>query len=315
MKRLLIFSVFALTNLSLLTAQNAIKWKAESTLKFASSDVKPIMIYVRRVGDYFCERMENTTLSDPEIVDYINESFTSILMEISEPETFEFKEQTFSDPIDFMKKNGIEAPSIPSILFFDLNQNNAGVLQGMKSIEELRTAIGQALDKNLIAITEKLQNHEIKYISEAEIIVNATSFCSNQDAIINGAFGDMASLKGEYVGGGFGASGHYLTKVQFDEVPFEGTIDEDEDYLRLNYLLINADIGKYDKLEGTLKRLADGIKNCSLPSGGLWNEAPRNGKMTFKVLRNGRELTITLNESKNNLGRTQIELEYFVLNK
>lgn len=310
--RSLLLTLLALNLCPLLNAQDEIIWKSVKTLEYASYAHKPIMVYVRRVGDGFCERMENTTLSDQHIVQNINENFTVILMELSEPQTFKFNEGSYNNAIDFMKRNGVESPSIPSILFFDHTGKGSGILKGMKSIEELNIGLEEAKNSNHELIIEKLEEHEIEYIQKAEKIVKSASFCTNQTAIFNDAFGDLEQLKGEYQGGSFGSSGHYRTRIQFDEVPWAGTVGEDADFIRLTYLLIKADIGKYKDLEGTMERLLKGIQGCPLPSKGQWTGDPRDKKITFKHNENGRSLTLSLIETKDEYGSTKINLEYFI---
>lgn len=125
----LVFILLSLNNL--VVAQECIQWRPFSQATEESRLLrKKLMVEVSIRSCAWCKVMDKTTLSDPEVVQFINDHYVASRLNAEETEPLEFKGRTYR-----FRESGARAHhelavefmrgrlSFPTIVFLDENQN------------------------------------------------------------------------------------------------------------------------------------------------------------------------------------------------
>ena len=124
-----------------LSAQECIQWRSFSQAKEeAQLQHKKMMVEVLIRSCSWCKVMDKTTLSDPEVVQYVNSHYVAARLDAEETSSLEYKGRTYRFreagqrahhelAVEFMRGR----LSFPTIVFFDENQN---VIQPIPGYQE-----------------------------------------------------------------------------------------------------------------------------------------------------------------------------------
>jgi len=99
---------------------------------------KVLMVYLHRVGCSYCNAMDEFTLDDDKIIEYIQNNFIYKNINITTDKKITFKNTTLSG-LEFAKKIGYNF--YPSILFLDKNAKVIYASVGYKDEKDLMTIL------------------------------------------------------------------------------------------------------------------------------------------------------------------------------
>jgi thioredoxin-related protein len=119
---LLIFTLFATTLFSR-------EIDLDKVFNQAKQDAKPVMIYLHRIGCSYCNSMDEFTLDDDKVIDFIKQHFTYENINITTDHNVTFKQKTM-EGINFAKAMGYNF--YPTVLFFENDGKVAYVSVGYK---------------------------------------------------------------------------------------------------------------------------------------------------------------------------------------
>ncbi len=117
---------------------NWISW--ETAVEEVKTEAKKIVVKIYSEDCVWCKRMNDQTLNEPPIIDYVNQNFYAVAFDANSKDEIKFKDRTYQ----FVKKGGrgyheLAAEmtrgnlSFPSIVFFD---EDLDIIQSMSGYKE-----------------------------------------------------------------------------------------------------------------------------------------------------------------------------------
>ena len=81
----------------------------------------------------WCKKMDKTTFSDEEVVDYVNENFYAVKFNAEEKKNFSFKGQEFTNP-EFTR--ALRVSGYPTVVFFSEDFSKFQPVSGFKQADD-----------------------------------------------------------------------------------------------------------------------------------------------------------------------------------
>lgn len=104
-----------------ISAQNSIKWQPyTSGMDLAKSDNKAVFLHFYTNWCVYCAKMEKESFQDGSIVEYLNENFISIRIDLDKEQNIAQKYSVFGVPITyFISSSGDNLGSVPGYISKD----------------------------------------------------------------------------------------------------------------------------------------------------------------------------------------------------
>ncbi len=106
----------------------------DSALKYAAENNKPVFVKTFTEWCGWCKRMDANTLSDPDVIAYLNEHFVTLKIDAEEGEGPDFAEK-------------YDAKRYPTILFFNADGEIVHKFRGYKNSRNFLAEAADALEK------------------------------------------------------------------------------------------------------------------------------------------------------------------------
>lgn len=173
MKKIIFISVFLIP--ILVQAQDQINWiTIEEAQELVKTEPRKVFTFVYADWCDHCEKMQETTLKDHEVIRYINDHFYAVKFNAETSEPVKFKGRTFTNPEPGKHKSWNRlavllaaydgAIGFPTLVFFDQNFNRlVKPTRGYKSVEKINSYLKYIGENNYqtVSFEEFIESTEL----------------------------------------------------------------------------------------------------------------------------------------------------------